>query len=230
MLLTSCNHPSVAVPPTSATHAAHTPPDAAQSQPAVPKHRQPPARQPSVRQVSRRFLGASWHPGCPVPPSDLRAVTLTYWGFDDRRHVGTIVVNVDVVGAIRSAFRDLRRAHFPIRRIRPVSAYGASDSRSVRHDNTSAFNCRYAVATGPKHWSEHAYGEAVDLDPRENPYQVNGKVLPRSGARYADRSRVRRGMIVAAGPAVRAFDAVGWGWGGRWSTTPDYQHFSINGR
>jgi len=29
---------------------------------------------------------------------------------------------------------------------------------------------------------------------------------------------------------VRAFDAVGWGWGGRWSGAKDYQHFSASGR
>ena len=153
---------------------------------------------------------------------------ISYYGFDKRPHAGTLVVNADAVTPMRQVFRRLRIARFPIRRIRPVTAYGASDSRSVRHDNTSAFNCRYAVAPGPKHWSEHAYGEAIDLDPRENPYLENG---PNSagGGPFADRYHVRRGMIVAGGPAVRAFDAVGWGWGGRWSA-PDYQHFSVNGR
>ena len=29
---------------------------------------------------------------------------------------------------------------------------------------------------------------------------------------------------------VAAFARVGWGWGGRWTGSPDYQHFSTNGR
>jgi hypothetical protein len=37
-------------------------------------------------------------------------------------------------------------------------------------------------------------------------------------------------MAVEGGVLVRAFGRVGWGWGGRWSGTPDYQHFSVNGR
>jgi hypothetical protein len=115
-------------------------------------------------------------------------------------------------------------------RVRPVSAYGGSDNRSMAHDNTSAFNCRYAVSNGPKSWSEHAYGEAVDVNPLENPYQLNGKVLPSAGAEYVDRSHVRPGMIVAGGPAVTSFSRIGWGWGGRWPTSPDFQHFSENGR
>jgi hypothetical protein len=137
-------------------------------------------------------------------------------------------VNADAVDAVRRVFRTLAIVHFPIRRMRPVTAYGASDSRSVRHDNTSAFNCRYAVAAGPKHWSEHAYGEAIDLDPRENPYLENGPGSP-GGGPFADRNHVRRGMIVDGGQVVRAFEAVGWKWGGHWAA-PDYQHFSVNGR
>jgi hypothetical protein len=29
---------------------------------------------------------------------------------------------------------------------------------------------------------------------------------------------------------VRAFDEIGWSWGGTWSSLKDYQHFSRNGR
>jgi len=97
--------------------------------------------------------------------------------------------------------------------------YGGSDDRSMAADNTSAFNCRYAVAAGPKRWSVHAYGEAVDVNPVENPYLEGGP----------DRSAVRPGMAVAGGTLVDAFAAVGWSWGGRWSASPDSQHFSATG-
>jgi hypothetical protein len=180
--------------------------------------------------VAQAFLGKSWHPGCPVPPSALRGVTLRYWGFDHRRHLGTLVVNASALHTIQAAFHELLAAHFPIRRMTPMSAYGGSDNRSMAHDNTSGFNCRFAVANGPRTWSEHAFGEAVDLDPLENPYRFDGKILPPAGATYANRGNVRPGMVVADGVAVRSFDALGWGWGGRWSSTPDFQHFSVNGR
>jgi hypothetical protein len=29
---------------------------------------------------------------------------------------------------------------------------------------------------------------------------------------------------------TKAFAGLGWGWGGNWTSTPDYQHFSTNGR
>ncbi|HEX3707700.1 MAG TPA: M15 family metallopeptidase [Mycobacteriales bacterium] len=183
-----------------------------------------------VSRVTAKDLGKSWHHGCPVPPRDLRALKVGFWGFDGLHHTGVLVVNAASVPAVRKAFAAIARARFPIRQIVPVAAYGGSDNRSMNHDNTSAFNCRYAVANGPKSWSEHAYGEAVDINTRENPYKLNGKILPPSGAKYADRSKHRRGMIFSHGAVVKAFDAVGWGWGGRWASTPDYQHFSVNGR
>jgi hypothetical protein len=36
-------------------------------------------------------------------------------------------------------------------------------------------------------------------------------------------------MAVPGGLLVRAFAAVGWQWGGRWTGSPDYQPFSANG-
>jgi hypothetical protein len=76
----------------------------------------------------------------------------------------------------------------------------------------------------------HAYGEAIDINTVENPYVIGNSVLPPSGRAYMNRSRVRPGMAVEGGVLVRAFSRVGWGWGGRWSGTKDYQHFSTTGR
>lgn len=180
--------------------------------------------------VTAAALGRSWHPGCPVGPSRLRAVTVTFWGFDARPHTGTLVVAAASVPAVAEAFRRIYAARFPIRRIVPISAYGGSDDASMAADNTSAFNCRYAVANGPKTWSMHAYGEAVDIDTLENPYTLDGRVYPPAGKPYTNRSRVRPGMIVPGSAPVRAFTSVGWGWGGRWGSSPDYQHFSANGK
>ena len=179
--------------------------------------------------VTRAQLPHSWHPGCPVGPSSLRRLRLSYWGFDGRRHVGALVVNRSAVGPLTVVFRRLYRARFPNRRMRPIDAYGGNDERSLAADNTAAFNCRYAVASGPKHWSAHAYGLAVDVNPVENPYLEGGRVHPRAGRAYLERSRSRRGMAVRGGLLVDAFASVGWPWGGRWTGSPDYQHFSSTG-
>jgi hypothetical protein len=184
----------------------------------------------TVQHVTAADLRWSWRPGCPVGPSQLRRIRLRYVGFDGEPHLGAIVVNAAVTDDVSAVFRRLYDARFPIRSILPIDVFHGSDSRSTAVDNTSSFNCRFAVAPGAKHWSMHAYGEAVDVDTVENPYIENGVVLPTNAKAYADRSNVRRGMAVAGGTLVRAFAAVGWSWGGRWSPSPDYQHFSTNGR
>jgi len=180
--------------------------------------------------VTAAQLGKSWHSGCPVPPGRLTNVTMTFWGFDHHAHTGTLVVNSAVVPAVVASFRGMYDARFPIRRMQPIAAYGGDDDKSMAADNTSAFNCRLAVSDGPPSWSMHAYGEAIDINTLENPYRLNGTVRPPAGATYMDRSNVRPGMIVAGSAPVRAFAAMHWGWGGNWSSTPDYQHFSVNGR
>jgi hypothetical protein len=183
----------------------------------------------SAVQVTAAELGASWHAGCPVGPSLLRTVHVSYVGFDGHTHAGAIVVHRDVVGDVTTVFRRLYSARFPIRRMEPVAKYGGSDRRSMAADNTSAFNCRFASAPGPKRWSAHAFGKAIDLNTIENPYVQGNYVSPAAGRAYLERARYRPGMAVAGGVLVRAFASVGWFWGGRWAATPDYQHFSATG-
>jgi hypothetical protein len=190
---------------------------------------QPPTFAYSVARVTAVDLPHSWHRGCPVAPAQLRRLRVTYWGFDRRAHTGTLIVNAREISPLTRVFNRLYTKRFPIRRMRPIDAYGGNDERSLAADNTAAFNCRYAIASGPKRWSAHAYGLAIDINPVENPYLLNGRVHPRAGRAYLDRSRMRRGMAVREGLLVSAFASVGWHWGGRWASSPDYQHFSATG-
>ncbi len=183
----------------------------------------------TVSRLTPAQLPYSWRTGCPVSPSQLRRLRVVYWGFDGSAHTGTLVANADAVGDLVRVFSRLYAARFPIRRMRPIDAYRGRDEPSLEADNTSAFNCRYAVAPGPRRWSVHAYGRAIDVNPIENPYLEGGRVHPRSGRGYLNRARVRLGMAVPGGLLVRAFAAVGWSWGGRWTGSPDYQHFSATG-
>jgi hypothetical protein len=159
----------------------------------------------------------------------LRLLRLAYVGFDGRPRLGAMVVNAAVVRGVVSVFERLYRARFPLRSMVPESAFHGSDPASMAADNTSAFNCRFAVAPGAPRWSVHAYGEAIDVDPVENPYLEDGTVQPAAGRAFLERSDVRPGMAVPGGVLVEAFAAIGWYWGGRWTASPDYQHFSLTG-
>jgi hypothetical protein len=182
----------------------------------------------TVHPVTARDLPYSWHAGCPVGPSQLRLLRLGYWGFDGKPRIGSLVVRDRVARDVVAVFRRLYAARFPIRRLRKVDAYRGSDDASMAADNTSGFNCRFV--SGTRRWSQHAYGEAIDVNPVENPYVQGARVSPPAGRAYLNRTRFRRGMAVSGGVLVRAFAAEGWQWGGRWSGSPDYQHFSTTGR
>ena len=178
--------------------------------------------------LKQRMTGKSWHKGCPVPIRRLRLIEVSYNGFDKQRHIGRLVAHKDAVRALRIAFRSMYRHGFKIRRMYLVDRYDANDRRSMRADNTSAFNCR--TVAGTDRWSEHAYGRAIDINPVENPYvRSDGTTSPKKGAEYADRSPRRKGMIAAGGATVDAFARSGWGWGGYWTSAKDYQHFSASG-
>jgi hypothetical protein len=175
-----------------------------------------------VRWVDLRH---SYRAGCPVGPQQLRTVHVSYWDFSGAAREGRIVVARRVAPDVVTVFRRLWAARFPIRRLRPVSAYRGSDDASMAADNTSGFNCRFVGGT--TRWSRHAYGEAIDVNPVENPYARGATVSPPAGRRFLDRSRYRKGMAVPGGVLERAFASVGWKWGASFG---DYQHFSTTGR
>jgi len=195
----------------------------------VPPTTVPPTTVPtftsSIGEIDSARLTHSWRPGCPVSPRDLRLLTLTYWGFDDHAHQGELVVNARHAEAIVSVFARLFEVRFPIERMQLVDVYEGNDDRSMVANNTSAFNCR-EVAGRPGVLSQHALGTAIDVNPLINPWVHSGKVDPPEAAQYADRSKAWKGAIYADDVVVRAFAAIGWGWGGYWPGSYDYQHFA----
>jgi D-alanyl-D-alanine carboxypeptidase len=181
----------------------------------------------SVAPVTAPDLGASWRPGCPVGPEQLRLVTVTLVGFDGVDHPGSLVVHADVANAVVEVFRQLHAARFPVREMHPIRTQAEFEDFETPDDNTTGFSCRPAVNTDPTpSWSNHAYGRAIDVNPIENPYLNGGRIIPSLGAALTDRTDVRPGMAVAGNPLVRAFASVGWQWG---ATFSDYQHFSAAG-
>lgn len=189
---------------------------------AAPAQAQP---QPAVVEpVTAQDLGATWRPECPVAPAQLRRIELDYLGLDTVTHRGQIVVNQDLVDDTIAVFDRLYRMGFPIERMRTADQYpNADDELSMRDNNTSAFNCRDIPGTG--RWSYHAYGRAIDLNPRFNPYIDSEGIQPANAEVYADRDRIDPGLLHAGDAAVRAFTEHGWRWGGNWRSPKDYQHF-----
>lgn len=182
----------------------------------------PPSR---IHPVTVDELGPSWRLGCPTPPEELRRVDLDYVGFDGQTHRGELIVHQELADEVVAIFAELERQRFPVERMQAVTAYpDADDELSMRDNNTSAFNCR--GIPGSTSWSWHAYGRAIDINPKINPFVPRGEpAQPANAGEFVDRTQSLPGMLHAGDPVVRLFIERGWAWGGNWTNPLDYQHF-----
>ena len=180
------------------------------------------------RTTTAAELGVSWREGCPVAVEDLRWLELAHWDDEGFATTGVLVVHADHVDDVVTVFERLFDARFPIRSMRPITDFDADDDASMRANNSSAFNCR--LISGTDRWSQHAYGGAIDINPLVNPWVRGSQVDPPEGAEYLDRTLDTPGLIKAGDVVTQAFADIGWGWGGDWNSSLDYQHFSHNGR
>ncbi|MCU1691438.1 MAG: hypothetical protein JWM64_529 [Frankiales bacterium] len=176
----------------------------------------------------RARMGSTWSPACPVGLADLRLLRVAFRGFDGRAHTGEIVVAAKVADDVLGVFHRLWSAGFPIEELRLPTTAEMEAAPTGDGNLTAGYVCR--AARGQKRFSSHAYGLAVDLDPFQNPQVKRDLVLPELASAYRDRRDVRPGMHLDDGPAVRAFAAVGWTWGGTWTSSKDWMHFSADGR
>jgi hypothetical protein len=179
---------------------------------------------PIDKDIEKIISGVSWKQNNTVKIDDLCYVTVTYWGFDEKPHIGELIVSKEIGKEVVEIFKELYDAKFPIMKIKLIDEYDANDSKSMEDNNTSAF-CYREVEGKPGKLSKHSYGIAIDINPVQNPYVYKEKVSPESGSDYLDRSKQSKGMIVANDVCYKAFTSRGWTWGGNWKYEKDYQHF-----
>jgi len=176
--------------------------------------------------VWKRMYGRSWKPGCPIGRSQLRYLTVNHWGFDGYRHRGELVVRSTVAMKFAIAMTKLYNARVPIRAMFLPDRFGfsgqsggANDYASMRHDNTSAFNCRLVTGDASSR-SPHSYGSAIDLNPWENPFRSKDGWLPNGW--WGDKQIGKYAWKKSDHLVVRLMREAGFSWPyGRY----DAQHF-----
>ena len=215
LLLAACTGATEGEP----TGPASSAPTSGPSEPAADAEIRPVPR----RQWNRMLQAGVWRPGCPLGRADLRRVEVNHHTFDGAIERGVLVVNRDIAPTIAEIFTELFEKEFPIRRMRPVEAYGGDANASLRDDNTSAFNCRRPdQINAPPQLSPHANGRAIDINPWENPWM---DLRCQCWFPTAEtRARVPGpGVIVKGGLVWRLFRERGWIW--QDIKVPDYMHF-----
>lgn len=151
--------------------------------------------------------------------SQMEAVEVEYIDYNGKDAVGVLVVNKKLSKEVVEIFKEIKAAGFPIEKITPISEYGWDDDKSMYDNNSSGYNYRFVGGT--KKLSNHAYGIAIDINPRYNPMIIGDKVYPTNGS-YCNKNK---GTITAESEVVKIFKKKGWEWGGDYKSLKDYQHF-----
>jgi LysM repeat protein len=160
---------------------------------------------------------------CPQAIRENQALmSVKYYGFDGKVHQGQLVVDKRLQSDIQKVFQVILETKFPVASVVPIAdpRFNWSDDVSMAANNTSSFNYRNVPDTTSL--SKHASGFAIDLNPKFNPYINRAGVVRPAGATY---NTSVPGTLTAEHPVVKKFKELGWGWGGDWSSSKDYQHF-----
>lgn len=181
----------------------------------------------SVSAVTPDDVRHTYRPGCPVGPSGLRKITMTYRSYTGEVRTGVLIVKGKHAATVVDIFRQAFDAGFRINRMDNPNVWEGDDERMMAADNTSAFNCRQVTGDAAK-LSPHSFGTAIDVNTRRNPYRAADNVwYPANGVRWIDRSLGDKGMIRSSSTITRAVLAARGTWGGQWAY-PDYQHFELD--
>ena len=177
--------------------------------------------------IFARIEGKSFKANCITSREDLRYLRVLHYNKDREVLEGELICHKDIADDLLAIFQELYKAAYPIERMVLIDEYDADDEASMRANNTSAFNFRYA--SGMKRLSSHSTGMAIDINPLYNPLvkhrEGQTRVFPTTAAAYMDRTKYFPYKIEKGDLCYRLFKKYGFSWGGDWRSSKDYQHF-----
>lgn len=181
--------------------------------------------------LKKKMEGKSYIKNKHISYKDLRYIKVKYYNFQGKVKTGEIIVNKKIAQDTVEIFYALYKKKYPIEKMKLIDAYDGNDEKSMADNNTSAFN--YRTVAGTKRLSRHAYGMAIDINPRINPYITkNGaNIAPENGKLYAQRNvkkckgKYKKYMIQKNDFICKLLKEHGFTWGGDWNLVKDYQHF-----
>ena len=181
--------------------------------------------EPIPENIRKQMIGTTWKKSCPVSLDQLSYVRVSYWGFDNKPHVGELILNKVVAESAIDVFKQIYQIRFPIESMKLRSCYFKHPNDSSKKDNSSAFNYRKDDQT-PTQLSLHSYGIAIDINPFYNPAPVaGGKVDPEGAAKYLNRNIDHKGMIKQNSQVFHIMTKHGWAWGQYFKKGADPMHF-----
>jgi hypothetical protein len=194
--------------------------------------------------------------GCPIGRGELSYLWVSHRDSAGRTAIGEIIVATKYAAAVAKAFAELYANNYPIERMRTQDYFQGDDLVSMAANNTSGFRCPKSDQGGEHPLGQAVDLNPLQnpfIKPNErkfNPERGFESPAPATQEtatqRYAiepienwrlafwlnrleqssQDSAAARQIILPNSIPVRAFERIGWAWGGKWNCCADYQHFS----
>lgn len=138
-------------------------------------------------------------------------ITIKVWKYNSKGELYSsqvsLTVNKNLQDDVKAIFNEIYESDekFPIKSV-------------------GAYNFRKMAASSSL--SHHSYGTAIDINPDEN-YMIKKDKTIVAGKLYEPGKN--KYSLPADGSVVKAFKRHGWIWGGEWTSSKDYMHFSFLG-
>ena len=161
----------------------------------------------TVNEIDEEILqyinGKSYVKNDNIRLDELRYLKLLHYNYDHEIQVGELIVNAKIAEDCREVFQELFREEYEIESMYLVDKFWTgdsvdSDTNSIEHNNTSAFN--YRIVPNTDRLSNHAAGFAIDVNPMQNPYvkyNSDGSFAKyyKDMEKYTDRAQKKKHMI-----------------------------------
>lgn len=184
-------------------------------------------------EILKYINGRSYVENDHIELDDLRYLKLLHYNYDHEIQVGELIVNERIAGDCKEVFLELFSEEYEIESMYLIDRFWTgdsvdSDTNSIEHNNTSAFN--YRLVPNTDRLSNHAAGFAIDINPLQNPYvkyNSDGSFAKyyKDMEKYTDRTQGKEHMITHEDICYKVFEKYGFTWGGDWNNSKDYQHF-----
>lgn len=190
--------------------------------------------------IYNRIINKSYINNNNISLEDLVYINFLHYDFNNNVKVGELIVNKKIQNRIINILRELFNNKYQINSFILVDNFFDNeneerfeiDKKSIKNDNSYSFFYRKIYKTDKL--SNHAYGLAIDINPKENPYLpfVDGK-YDYSNLSYEEmyylnnRDENIPHVITHNDLLYKLFIENGFIWGGDWIDTKDYQHFEV---
>ena len=190
--------------------------------------------------IYNRIINKSYIENDSIKLEDLIYIKFLHYDFNNNVKEGELIINRKIKDNIINVLKELFDNKYQINSFKLIDNYFdneedkiAIDRKSILDDNSYSFF--YRKIYGTDKLSNHAYGLAIDINPRENPYLpvIDGKYdytyLDEQDKYYIEnRDKNLDHVITHDDLLYKVFVKNGFSWGGDWDTSKDYQHFEVD--